>query len=334
MEHLAAFVEKEAGRLAVDEAMAIGRAMGHLGGPASLASWQAWLRPAGLLRKGLQGPLALQVAAAAALGEIPGELASQALRTALAAAGSGSDAERWIGHVPRPAEAQLDGEGRVMSTVGTIQTRLEKALQRASQSDDRELAGRIRDEGHRLVFLLNGLLRSSRMYSTDNNALEAPSREFAGTLRGLLDLLGVIHVVCVEDQIYVNDVRLRVRQTAARPSSTTSSRPSAATTSAGISFHQPLDAGAMKAFAAAIAGPAAEFRPRAALATRLAALGDMQLSGKWRFRLTGDWAPTAHLDYAEVLRRAGEVVTEAVADIGVGTPAEPPAGATGGHGDG
>ncbi len=74
----------------------------------------------------------------------------------------------------------------------------------------------------------------------------------------------------------------------------------------------------MKAFAAAIAGPAAETRPRAALATRLAALGDMQLSGKWRFRLTGDSAPTAHLDYAEVLRRAGEVVTEAVANMASG----------------
>ena len=204
-----------------------------------------------------------------------------------------------------------------MSTVGTIQARLERALQRASQSDDRELAGRIRDEGHRLVFLLNGLLRSSRMYSTDNNALEAPSREFAGTLRGLLDLLGVIHVVCVEDQIYVNDVRLRVRQTE-QPVIDNLVAALGRHDVGGISFHQPLDAGAMKAFAAAIAGPAAETRPRAALAARLAALGDMQLSGKWRFRLTGDSAPTAHLDYAEVLRRAGEVVTEAVANMASG----------------
>ena len=113
VEHLAAFVEKEAGRMAVEEAMAIGRAMGHLGGPASLASWQAWLRPAGLLRKGLQGPLALQVAAAAALGEIPGELASQALRTALAAAGSGSDAERWIGQIL--AQQRRNSTGRAAS---------------------------------------------------------------------------------------------------------------------------------------------------------------------------------------------------------------------------
>ncbi len=99
VEHLAGYVEKEAGRLPVEEAVAIGQAMGRLGGPPSLSSWQAWLRPAGLFRKGLQGPLALHAAAAAALGEIPGELASQALRTALAAAGSGSEAERWIGQL-------------------------------------------------------------------------------------------------------------------------------------------------------------------------------------------------------------------------------------------
>ncbi len=204
-----------------------------------------------------------------------------------------------------------------MSTVATIQTRLEKALQRASQSDDRELAGRIRDEGHRLVFLLNGLLRSSRMYSTDNTALEAPSREFSGALRGLLDLLGVVHVVCVEDQIYVNDVRLRVRQTE-QPVIDNLVAELGRHDVGGISFHQPLDALGMKGFAGAIAGAAAETRPRAALAERLASLGDMELSGKWRFRLAGDSAPTHHLDYVEVLRRAGSVVTEAVANLAAG----------------
>jgi HD domain len=204
-----------------------------------------------------------------------------------------------------------------VSTVATIQTRLEKALQRASQSDDRELAGRIREEGHRLVFLLNGLLRSSRMYSTDNTALEAPSREFSGALRGLLDLLGVVHVVCVEDQIYVNDVRLRVRQTE-QPVIDNLAAELGRHDVGGISFHQPLDAGGVKDFAAAVAGAAAETRPRAALAARLASLGDMDLSGKWRFRLAGDSAPTQHLDYVEVLRRAGSVVTEAVANLAAG----------------
>jgi len=205
-----------------------------------------------------------------------------------------------------------------MSTVGTIQARLEKALQRASQSDDRELAGRIREEGHRVVFLLNGLLRSSRMYSTDNTALEAPSREFAATLRGLLDLLGVVHIVCVEDQIYVNDVRLRVRQTE-QPVVDNLVAEFGRHDVGGISFHQPLDPKMVKGFAVAIGGPADEARPRAGLASKLTALGgDVELSGKWRFRLAGDAAPAKHLDYGDVLKRTGTVVTEAVANLAAG----------------
>jgi hypothetical protein len=97
VEHLSAYLESEGARLPVEEAAEIGRILGRLGGERSIASWQEWLQPAGRFRKGLQGPLALQVAAATALGEIPGEAAGQILRTALVAAGQ--DAAPWIGQV-------------------------------------------------------------------------------------------------------------------------------------------------------------------------------------------------------------------------------------------
>src|SRR5262245_14137988 len=86
-----------------------------------------------------------------------------------------------------------------------------QALQRASQADDRELAIRVREEGRRFVFLLNGLVQSSRLYSPDNAALEPPSLECATVLAGLVKALGAVHLVCVEDQVYLNDLRLRVR---------------------------------------------------------------------------------------------------------------------------
>ena len=77
-----------------------------------------------------------------------------------------------------------------MTTIERMQQGLEKALVRASQADDREVAARIREEGHRIVFLFNGLLGMSRMYDVDNAAFDAPSREFAAALRSLLELLG------------------------------------------------------------------------------------------------------------------------------------------------
>jgi hypothetical protein len=203
-----------------------------------------------------------------------------------------------------------------MTTVGTIQTRLEKALQRASQSDDRELAGRIRDEGHRLVFLLNGLLRSSRMYSIDNTALETPAQEFAVALKGLMDLLGAVHVVCVEDQVYVNDVRLRVRPTE-QPVVDHLAAEMGRHDVGGLSFHQPPDAAAVKALAVIVGGPAGTDRPRQALAARLAPVLDVELSGKWRFRLHGD-ATARKADFREARRRAGPVLQEALANLAAG----------------
>ena len=55
-----------------------------------------------------------------------------------------------------------------MTTVDLIQERLESALRSASGADDRELAARLRDDGHRLVLLMNGLVRATRLYSLDN----------------------------------------------------------------------------------------------------------------------------------------------------------------------
>jgi hypothetical protein len=95
VEHLAEYVEEHAAGLDVEEAAVIGRVMGQLGGEGSLSVWREWLKPSGLLRKEIHGPLARQVAAACALGEIPGDEAAHVLRAALVAAAP--EAEPWIG---------------------------------------------------------------------------------------------------------------------------------------------------------------------------------------------------------------------------------------------
>jgi hypothetical protein len=109
--HLVDDLERDAGALDAAAGAEIGHVLGRLAGADGMARWQEWLRPSGLLHKGLRGPLALQVAAAAALAEVPGEQALRSLRAALAAAGA--EAGPWIGQAL--GERQHGPGGRMAS---------------------------------------------------------------------------------------------------------------------------------------------------------------------------------------------------------------------------
>jgi hypothetical protein len=58
----------------------------------------------------------------------------------------------------------------VQDELGRAQERLARTLERARASEDRELAGRVRDEGSQLVHLLNCLIRMCRLHSIDNRS--------------------------------------------------------------------------------------------------------------------------------------------------------------------
>jgi hypothetical protein len=202
-------------------------------------------------------------------------------------------------------------------SVESLQLGLARALARASQADDRELAGRVREEGHRLVFLLNGLVRGSRLYSADNAAFESPSRDLAAVLRGLLDLLGAVHLVCVEDQIYVNEVRIRVR-----PAEEDVVRHLIGELEqhevGGLSFHAAPGPESVRALARALAGPAGPpGEARASLAARLAEHGAFELGGRYRFRVKGE-VVRARLGHHEIVERGRAALREAVGDLAAG----------------
>ena len=199
-----------------------------------------------------------------------------------------------------------------MSTsVDQMQQGLEKALQAASQADDRELAGKVRDDGRRLVFILHGLLRTSRLHDKENAAFEQPSVEFSVTLQGLLDLLGAVHIVCVEDQIYGNDIRLRgnPREQLVIESFV---QEFARHNAGGLSFHGGVQAESVREMVQLIAAPPEESdNPRKALEDKLTPLGDISLQGIHRFRIGGE--PTQQKkDYQDAVRRGATVVAEAV----------------------
>jgi hypothetical protein len=91
---LAGYVEAQADHLSAGEAAQIGQALGALGGTGSVERWGGWLRPAGRFRKGLEGPLSRQIAAALALSEIPGAAAREILLAALDVAEP--ESHQWV----------------------------------------------------------------------------------------------------------------------------------------------------------------------------------------------------------------------------------------------
>ena len=95
-------------------------------------------------------------------------------------------------------EEQLDLE--------SSQEALGKALERAKMGEDQDLAGQVRDAGERVVRLLFGLIKLTEIHDLSNDAFLKPSEELSIVLTQLMDLLGAIHIVTVEDQVFVNDI--------------------------------------------------------------------------------------------------------------------------------
>jgi len=202
-------------------------------------------------------------------------------------------------------------------SVTAMQRSLEKAVARASLADDRDLAGRIRDEGQRLVFLLNGIVRSSRLYQADNAAMDGLATETSQMLKRLVDMLGAVHVVSVENQIFVNEVRVRMKdreQELLDQLVLELGRHDVG----GLSFHGPLEPEDVKSLGRALAAPAPEAgQARAALAARLGGLSGLELGGRYRFRLKGEKL-AVRPDAADVLRRGAGLVRDTLAQLAGG----------------
>jgi len=207
-----------------------------------------------------------------------------------------------------------------VSVVETMQASLERALHKARLADDREVMGRVRSEGHRLVFLLNGLVRASRLYAADNAALESPARDAAAVLRTLLGLLGIVSVACVEEHIYVNDVRLRVH-THEQATIDSLIAELGRHGVGGITFRGALTADGVKTLARTFGTPPREgARAREALAVSLRPLPEVQVTGRFRFRLQGERAPSQRGPWTQVLERGAAAAGAAMGGAGLPNP--------------
>ncbi|HVO09603.1 MAG TPA: hypothetical protein VMX54_02510 [Vicinamibacteria bacterium] len=176
--------------------------------------------------------------------------------------------------------------------IARAQEQLGRALLRARIGEDPALANQVRELGERAAHLMAGLLRMSRMHSPDNSAFAKPTEDLARALAQLHDLLGSVHLVAVEDQVYVNEIRIRTGEkvSSIRELSGELQRHNVG----GITFHAPLGGAAIRQLVGALAAAPAPREPRNTLARALAAAGveDLELLGRYRFRMADEGGGT------------------------------------------
>ena len=171
------------------------------------------------------------------------------------------------------------------------------ALLKARAEEDRELARTVREQGERLAHINYGLLQLTRIHAVTNSAFDHPVTEFARVVTELVALLGPVHVVCVEGQIYVNDVRVRFEAHPEHAAAFGSLLERHGV--GGISYHAALDDEAVRTMVALFAAGAAPEHPRRTLAAHLeqAGITTVELHPPFHYR-----------EESEVLERASRAV--------------------------
>jgi len=194
------------------------------------------------------------------------------------------------------------------------QQQLGRALHRSAASEDRELARQVREKGAQLARLQQGLVHMADMHALDNRAFDSPVHDFGQVLRELFDLLGPVHLLCVEHQIYVNDLRVRfdVHPERAEAFKNSLLRHNAG----GITYNEVLPDAQVRALIGCLHSAPQPPRPRTALQNKLNSSGlhSLELHPVFRFRRSDE----EHLDqdYADVYQASAGAVAEAVANLG------------------
>jgi hypothetical protein len=200
------------------------------------------------------------------------------------------------------------------------QSDLGRALGRARAGEDRDLGQKVRESGEQLTHLLGGLLKLTRVHSPDNHAFDQPVAECARALARLVERLGTVHLATVEDQVYVNDIRIRADQRSGMRDLGGDLRPHGA---GGLSFHAPLDGPAIRALVGALAAQPGEPNPRAALAGELRGrgLGSVEVPGLFRFRTEDE--RDKRRDPEQVVARLYALVAETLDNLAAGRALNP-----------
>jgi len=196
--------------------------------------------------------------------------------------------------------------------LGRAQESLGRSIGRARAGEDPQLAGIVREKGEQMVGLLFGLLRTSRAYAPDNPALNQPVAELTGAVARLVQLLGALHLVAVEEQVYLNEIRIRTPKQGRDARSLASEL--SVHEAGGLVFVAAPTELQMRALLQCLNAKPAPERPRTALHKALLAKGvdNVEPALLHRFRLAGEAAkpPAERLDPKAVVTRGVELVED------------------------
>ena len=133
----------------------------------------------------------------------------------------------------------------------------------------------------------------------------------------IYERLGAIHLVAVEDQVYINDIRLRFEDRGEGPSLAQLMRVHAV---GGISCHSVLTDAEVREFVWCFAQKPAEDFPRQAMSKLLEerGLSTVQVFGVFRFRLAGEDHQVRQVSGEVILERTRGAVAEAWNNMGHG----------------
>lgn len=203
-----------------------------------------------------------------------------------------------------------------MTDLDQSQAQLGRALERARLGEDQDLGARVRDAGERLVRQLFGSLRLTGIHDLDNAVFEKPLSDLHRSLGELFDLLGAVHVVAVEGQVYINDVRVRLDERL--DTAGEFGRELGRHDVGGLSFHAVPDTAALKVLVASFGATPDADNPRIVLRNRLRAAGidSVDLVGTFRFRVTGEEAERTKADVVRSRERAASLVDATVDSLG------------------
>jgi hypothetical protein len=199
--------------------------------------------------------------------------------------------------------------------VAQAQTSLARAVARARAGEDYELAQKVRERGETTSKLLAGLLKLNKVHTADNTAFDVPVTELARAIRELVDLLGTVHLVAVQDQVYVNDIRIPTGSGASGDLSAQLATHNAG----GLTFHAALAPEAVRAIVSAFATAPAAQLPRHALQRSLFARGvkTVELTPRVRYIAEDDEKATTR-NPLEAMGRALQLVAETYDNVAAG----------------